>query len=148
MRRLSFPASVLLIVLASSACAVHRFDALMQSWKGHTLRDLYTTWGPPSYVYTDGQRGRVVVYVPAATPNAAVPDTDAASLPVYSPALTARFPIVRIFFVSADGRIERSEWRGRWECCGLDSRSALDGLREGAPESPVAPIRPTAPASI
>ena len=147
MRRLSSVACAVLVVLACSACAARRFDTLMQTWKGHTIEDLFTTWGPPSFLYSDGQRGRVVVYVPAPVPNVKR-ESDRAPLPVYSPALTAGLPIVRIFFVNPAGRIERSEWRGRWECCSLDSKSTDDGPPRRAPELPTAPMRPQSPVSL
>jgi hypothetical protein len=109
--------------LASSGCAARRFDALMQSWQGHTINDLFRTWGRPAYLYSDGSGGQVAVYVPAAT-TPAIPGTAARNetrqpqaLRVYDPRLIDSLPIFRIFFVDTAGRIVRSRWRGRWECC-------------------------------
>ena len=64
--------AVIASVLASSGCAARRpggpdeFDALMRSWQGHTIDDLFRTWGRPVYLYSDGGSGRIAVYVPAA----------------------------------------------------------------------------------
>jgi len=111
--------------LASSGCAARRFDALMQSWQGHTIDDLFRTWGRPAYLYSDGSGGQVAVYVPAAaTPATSASRTAARSEPrqpqtvrVYDPRMIDSLPIFRIFFVDNTGRIVRSRWRGRWECC-------------------------------
>ena len=113
------------VALASSGCAARRFDALMQSWQGHTINDLFRTWGRPAYLYSDGSGGQVAVYVPAATtPATSTPGTAARNEPrqqqplrVYDPRMIDSLPIFRIFFIDNTGRIVRSRWRGRWECC-------------------------------
>jgi hypothetical protein len=94
----------------------------MQSWQGHTVDDLFRTWGRPVYLYSDGGSGRIAVYVPRASAGTAGPAvTNAAGQPealrVYDPRMTDVWPIFRIFFVDSAGRITRSQWRGRWECC-------------------------------
>jgi hypothetical protein len=110
--------------IASSGCAARRFDALMQSWQGHTIDDLFRTWGRPAYLYSDGSGGQVAVYVPAATtpatsiPGAAVRnERQPQALRVYDPRMIDSLPIFRMFFIDNTGRIVRSRWRGRWECC-------------------------------
>ena len=109
-------------VLASSGCAARRFDALMQSWQGHTIDDLFRTWGRPVYLYSDGEGGQVAVYVPAAS--AAKPGTAVANesrqpeaLRVYDPRMIDAWPVFRIFFLDRTRHVVRSRWRGRWECC-------------------------------
>jgi hypothetical protein len=107
--------------LASSGCAARRFNALMQSWQGHTVDDLFRTWGRPVYLYSDGGGGRIAVYVPRASAGAGAAVTNAAGQPealrVYDPRMTDAWPIFRIFFIDNAGRITRSRWRGQWECC-------------------------------
>jgi hypothetical protein len=116
--------AVLAAALAvSSGCAARRFDALMQSWQGHSIEELFRTWGPPNYLYSDGKGGRVAVYVPP--PEAGVTRSrdagdrlrSAASTQIYDRAMTGSWPIYRIFFFDVSGRIVTTEWRGRWECC-------------------------------
>ena len=112
------------VTLASSACAGRRFDALMKSWEGQTFDDLLRTWGQPDFLYADGQNGRVAVYVPASGTRPARSSAEAervrsaSSTRIYQPGMKDSWPTFRIFFVSPAGRIARSEWRGRWECCG------------------------------
>ena len=115
--------------LASSGCAARGpggpggFDALMQSWQGQTIDDLFRTWSRPAYLYSDGEGGRIAVYVPASsagtTTGQAVTNEprQPEALRVYDPRMTDAWPIFRIFFVDSTGRIVRSRWRGRWECC-------------------------------
>lgn len=107
--------------LASSGCAARRFDALMQSWQGHTIEDLFRTWGRPVFLYSDGEGGQIAVYVPvaAATPRTTLTNEQRqpAALRVYDPRMVDTWPIFRIFFADRTGRIVRSRWRGRWECC-------------------------------
>jgi hypothetical protein len=102
--------------LASSGCAARHFDALMKSWQGHTIDDLFRTWGRPGYLYSDGEGGRIAVYIPLASAGATAQGQSEA-LRVYDPRMTGAWPIFRIFFVDRTGHIVRSEWRGQWECC-------------------------------
>jgi hypothetical protein len=107
--------------VAAPGCAARRFDRLMRSWQGHTLEDLFRTWGPPNFLYSDGAGGQIVVYVPApgtSRNDAASARLRAASaLRVYEPQMTDAWPIYRIFFADGTARIVRTQWRGRWECC-------------------------------
>jgi hypothetical protein len=113
-----------IVVASGSACAGRRFDALMRSWEGQSADDLYRTWGPPNYVYSNGAGGRVAVYVPVTRPGASrtSPESErvraSASQRAYDPAMKAGWPIFRIFFIDDKGRVRQTEWRGRWECCG------------------------------
>jgi hypothetical protein len=118
-----------LVTIGVSACATKKFNALMTAWHGHQVADLFGTWGPPTYVYSDGRGGRVIVYLPESSPDAAN------SGPLKSPnmhptnpermaprgefrlSMTAYWPIYRIFFVDPTGQITNSEWRGDWVCC-------------------------------
>ena len=119
--RLLLVAVVVSGAVASSGCAARRFHSLMQSWQGHTVDDLFRTWGRPAYLYSDGEGGRVAVYVPAAsagTSRAAVTsEPRQEALRVYDPRMIDGWPVFRIFFADGTGRIVRSQWRGRWECC-------------------------------
>ena len=92
----------------------------MQSWQDHTIDDLFRTWGRPAFLYSDGNGGRIAVYVPAASLGNKAATSDLRPLEplrVYEPRMTDAWPIYRIFFVNSMGRIVRSEWRGQWECC-------------------------------
>jgi hypothetical protein len=97
----------------------------MQSWQGHTVDDLFRTWGRPIYLYSDGEAGRIAVYIPissagtTATAGTAVTNEQRQPEPlrVYDARMTDAWPIFRIFFIDSAGRIVRSEWRGQWECC-------------------------------
>jgi hypothetical protein len=128
--------SVALIVVVAgltSACAAKRFDRLMRTWEGRSLTQLLTTWGPPRTVYADGTGGHVVAYVPAAGSRTTEPRGVATSgphlandilhppeaQPVYAPQVSATWPIYRLFFVNAQGRIYQSQWKGDWVCCGM-----------------------------
>jgi hypothetical protein len=123
-RRTSILAAVLVVTLGGTiGCASRRFDALMDSWQGHSLDDLFRTWGAPNFLYADGAGGVVAVYVPAA--NAGGPRTEGARerllartrAIVYEPSMRDAWPIFRLFFADDAGRILRTEWRGQWECC-------------------------------
>ena len=122
-RRRCIAGMLLTMMLASIGCAGRRFDALMRSWEGQTLADLFRTWGQPDFFYTDGQGGRVAVYVPAssARPSRSSAEAErvrsASSVQIYRADMKNSWPTFRIFFVDAGGRIARSEWRGKWECC-------------------------------
>jgi len=122
-RRRCIAGMLLTMMLASIGCAGRRFDALMRSWEGQTLADLFRTWGQPDFFYTDGQGGRVAVSVPtsSARPSRRSAEAErvrsASSVQVYQADMKNSWPTFRIFFVDAGGRIARSEWRGRWECC-------------------------------
>jgi len=110
------------VTLVSAGCAARRFDTLMQTWNGHTIDDLFRTWGTPVYLYSDGKGGRIAVYVPtpstaASRAGATTPSGQPEPLHVYDPSITKAWPIYRIFFVDNTGRIVSSRWRGRWECC-------------------------------
>jgi hypothetical protein len=108
--------------LASSGCAARRpggrgeFAALMKSWQGHTIDDLFRTWGRPVYLYSDGDGGRIAVYVPIASAGT-IEQRESGPLRVYDSRMTDAWPIFRIFFADKTGRIVRSEWNGQWECC-------------------------------
>jgi hypothetical protein len=125
MRRAHFLhlAVIVSLALASSGCAARRFNALMQSWQGQTVDDLFRTWGRPVYLYSDGNGGRIAVYVPASSAGTTTGTTvtneprQPEALRVYDPRMNDAWPIFRIFFVDSTGRIVRSRWRGRWECC-------------------------------
>jgi hypothetical protein len=108
-------------VLAVSGCASRRFDALVQSWRGHSMEELFRTWGSPNYLYADGKGGHVAVYVPTPSTGIRKPDVDelmrTAKSRVYEPGMKNSWPIYRIFFADPGGRIVVSEWRGQWECC-------------------------------
>ena len=116
---------VLLLVAVSAGCAERRFNALMQAWRGHRLAELLSAWGPPRYMYSDGQGGRVLLYIPdSSTAGSRVSppssnDEDQADTPRvdYTPQMTSGVPIFRLFFVDARDSIYRAEWRGEWECC-------------------------------
>jgi hypothetical protein len=117
--------SVVLIALAAGAsgCASRRFDALMRSWEGRSVDELFRTWGPPNYLYSDGKGGQVAVYVPRPSAGRTRSGAESARLRaaaaarVYEAGMTNSWPIFRIFFSDPAGRVTRSEWRGRWECC-------------------------------
>jgi hypothetical protein len=110
-------------VVSAPGCAARRFDELMRSWQGRTLDDLFRTWGPPNYLYSDGAGGQIAVYVPAPAPGttrsgaASARLRAATALRVYEPGMTDAWPIFRIFFADGTARIVRTQWRGRWECC-------------------------------
>jgi hypothetical protein len=112
-----------MMTITSIGCAGRRFDALMRSWEGQMLADLFRTWGQPDFFYADGQGGRVAVYVPTSStrPSRSGAEAErvrsASSTQTYHADMNNSWPTFRIFFVDAGGRIARTEWRGRWECC-------------------------------
>ncbi len=124
--------AAVVLALACGACATAtNFDALMQSWNGHTRGDLVRTWGAPVYVYTNSAGGVVFVYVPAAAAPADTSSSRPRSLGgdeddkvpqprgEYLSSMAATWPIHRIFFIGEDGKIYRSQWRGDWVCCSM-----------------------------
>jgi hypothetical protein len=130
------PRLVVVSVLAvglSIACAARRFDRLMQNWEGRPLSQLLTTWGPPRSVYSDGNGGHVIVYVPASDAAPAAQrhaSTTAPQLadeilnglgarPVFAPQASASWQVYRLFFVDLEGRISGVRWKGEWVCCGM-----------------------------
>jgi hypothetical protein len=50
----------------TSATEPGGFAALMQAWHGHTMNELFRTWGRPVYLYSDGEGGQIAVYIPEA----------------------------------------------------------------------------------
>jgi hypothetical protein len=118
-----FVAVLTAALAATPGCASRRFDAMMRSWDGRSIDDLFRTWGPPNYLYSNGKGGQVAVYVPTPVPGASRTSDAAerlrraASTRLYDESMTDAWPIYRIFFTDNSGRIARSEWRGRWECC-------------------------------
>jgi len=122
------------LTVVSAACAAHNVDRLMQGWQGRQMRELFTTWGPPRYAYADGGGGYVLLYVPdaerpaggnqrllasgAQTAGQLVRGAEPASEPVYTPDLTASWRVFRAFFVDAHQKVYRSQWKGKWDCCG------------------------------
>jgi hypothetical protein len=133
-KRASAAASVLLLATLTGACAANRVDRLMQGWHGRQMRELFSTWGPPRYAYADGGGGYVLLYVPEAelrpagnqrllasgtqTADQLVHRGEPESAPVYTPDLTANWRVFRAFFVDANQKVYRSQWKGKWDCCG------------------------------
>jgi hypothetical protein len=131
-----WPAALALTFLTalSAACAAHKVDRLMQGWHGRQMRELFTTWGPPRYAYADGGGGYVLLYVPDAalptsgnqrllasgtrTADQLVRGAEPESEPVYTPDLVASWRVFRAFFVDAHQKVYRSQWKGKWDCCG------------------------------
>jgi hypothetical protein len=113
------PRLVVVSVLAvglSIACAARRFDRLMQNWEGRPLSQLLTTWGPPRSVYSDGNGGHVIVYVPASD---AAPAAQRHASTTAPPQASASWQVYRLFFVDLEGRISGVRWKGEWVCCGM-----------------------------
>jgi len=106
----------------------------MQGWHGRQMRELFSTWGPPRYAFADGGGGYVLLYVPDAerptssnqrllTSGTRITDQlvrreEPASEPVYTPDLVASWRVFRAFFIDAHQKIYRSQWKGKWDCCG------------------------------
>ena len=127
-------AAVIVLMTIVPACAGRRFDRLMQNWRGHRLPELLATWGPPRFAYSNGQGGYVLLYVPASEDLSGSPQPILASgaeladrlvhgvvpdsQPVYAASINAAWRIFRLFVVDADGKIDRSQWKGAWACCG------------------------------
>jgi hypothetical protein len=60
----------------------------------------------------------VFVYIPASGQRPpAFPNRGGTAPEVYDAAMEKRWRVFRIFFADQTGRIYRSEWQGRWECC-------------------------------
>jgi hypothetical protein len=132
-RRLA-AAAVLLLAALGDGCAAHNVDRLMQGWHGRQMRELFSTWGPPRYAFADGGGGYVLLYVPDAerptfpnqrlltsgtrTADQLVRREEPASEPVYTPDLVASWRVFRAFFIDARQKIYRSQWKGKWDCCG------------------------------
>src|SRR5262245_52742515 len=110
---------LLLIVATSAGCASRQFGRMMRAWNGQAERQLVTEWGPPAFKYADGQGGQVYVYIPASSRRPpAFPRASETRLPVYTAVEASRWRIHRTFFIDMSGRIYRSAWKGKWECCG------------------------------
>lgn len=98
------------------------------------MSELLATWGPPRYAYSNGDGGYALLYVPASEDVSGTPQPILASgveladqlvhgsvpnsQPVYRSSITASWRRFRLFFVDADGRVYRSQWKGEWACCG------------------------------
>jgi hypothetical protein len=121
--RLAALAALAVLLAPSPGCAARRFDALMRSWQGHPVDELFRTWGAPNFLFPDGQGGQVAVYVPNPIRETARAREQrerlraATRTRVYEAAMKEAWPIHRLFFVDASGRIVRTEWKGEWECC-------------------------------
>ena len=125
---------MLLLATIGASCAAHRVDRLMQDWHGRRLQELLATWGPPRYAYADGAGGHVLLYVPDAESGSAAAQPilrNGAHLadqivrrspvdpePAYAPEITSRWRVFRAFFIDANQKIYRSQWKGKWQCCG------------------------------
>jgi hypothetical protein len=133
-RRRRAAAAVLVLAALGDACAAHHADRLMQGWHGRQMRELFSTWGPPRYAFADGGGGYVLLYVPDAerpaggnqrvlasgtrTADQLVRREEAAPEPVYTPDLVTNWRVFRAFFIDANQKIYRSQWKGKWDCCG------------------------------
>jgi hypothetical protein len=133
-RRRRAAGAVLLLAAMSASCAAHRVDRLMQDWHGRRLQELLATWGPPRYAYADGAGGHVLLYVPDAESGSAaaqpilrngahladqiVRRSPVDSEPAYAPEIASRWRVFRAFFIDANQKIYRSQWKGKWACCG------------------------------
>lgn len=104
----------------------------MRDWEGRPLSQLLTTWGAPLAVFSDGNGGHVVAYVPTADaqttgegrvtsgPHLANDILEApGTRPVYAPRVSAGWPVYRLFFVDSLGRIYEARWKGEWVCCDM-----------------------------
>jgi hypothetical protein len=132
--RAGLAVALALFAAISGSCATGGVDRLMHDWQGHPMRELIATWGPPRYAYTDGAGGYVLLYVPDAESGSAaarpilrsgaqfaeqlVRRAAADPAPVYPPDMTAHWRVFRAFFVDATDKVYRSEWKGKWACCG------------------------------
>jgi hypothetical protein len=123
---LSARLALTLLAAAAAGCASREFGRLMQSWDGKPLEELLVTWGNPTYTFSDGKGGQVIVYLPPEKPDTprdaarekafeSFQSETATSRPVYNSTVSKGWPIYRIFFVNEGEKIDRSEWRGRWE---------------------------------
>src|SRR5262245_15626288 len=127
-------AAALLLAALVGACAPRHVDRLMQDWHGHRLQELLSTWGPPRYAYADGAGGHVLLYVPDAETTSATGQQDlrsgarfadqlvrrapVESEPPYPPGITSQWHVFRAFFLDANQKIYRLQWKGKWNCCG------------------------------
>ena len=49
---------IVVVVLASCSGP----SEIMRSWEGHTINELYLSWGPPSSTMSDGNGGTIISY--------------------------------------------------------------------------------------
>jgi hypothetical protein len=49
-------------VFAGGCMTPHKQNAIMESWRGHSARELIAAWGLPAQTKSDGSGGRVLIY--------------------------------------------------------------------------------------
>ena len=122
--------AVTLITLSLALCAggCASINKVMASWMGSHVSALVASWGPPQQVYSDGQGGRVLVYLldrtytlPASSTTTTIASGgvvgtqfygNTQSYTTYTPEYTDGYTAYRMFWAGPDGIIYRWQWKG------------------------------------
>ena len=80
---------VLLLIGLLPSCKTTK--KIMDSWLGHTKKELIIKWGPPARVASDGGDGEILIY----------------SKQVYIPQYNLKYYDYKMFYVNSEGRIYR-----------------------------------------
>lgn len=127
---------IALFVFSASLGCVSAINKTMESWMGHNVNDLITSWGPPQQTMSDGQGGQILIYTQTRqwqTPGRSTTNTygsantygnyqgntytgntsgSAKSTTTYTPPQTYGYDAQRLFWVDSNGIIYRWSWKG------------------------------------
>lgn len=117
----------LAFVLIFCGCAA-QINKTMASWQGSHFHNLIAGWGPPDQVFSDGQEGRILIYIKHkqwTTPGKSKTYSQGwitgwddfvwgtgTEKTVYTPPQTYQWKTYRMFWIDKDGYIYRWAWRG------------------------------------
>lgn len=55
-------ACLVLLACASACATTAKYNAMLDTWKGHSAASLIESWGPPDNVYSLADRGQILEY--------------------------------------------------------------------------------------
>ena len=117
---------ILLAVLLVTGCEQikEQISQTLQSWVGHNFNELIAVWGPPSYVFSDGRGGAILIYAQSRSwvqPGSATTTYQTTAIgdylytygyTTYNPTVVYGYTAYRMFWIDGYGTIYSWAWRG------------------------------------
>ena len=103
---------------------IRHMNGIMASWVGKDVNHLLRAWGPPALVLPDGSGGRIYCFRLGRSHTSSGSaytyhqfhgspgHLQGSSYTTYGPRRTAHWTVSRNFWVNAEGRVYKWEWRG------------------------------------
>ena len=111
--RYLWPCAAAMLVWLNGTCLAAPLNPALESWIGHTQRDLFVAWGSPDQQYADGHGGKVLIYERVSgyfDPDSVIPDNDSRRL-IVDGSQASRTTHHQVFYLDPSGKIYR--WRRR-----------------------------------